>query len=280
LAIDGPKNLQDRLNQEIIAKHIDEISVKSESRIHVHNRTYNAGIAESVIRSIDWFFSKEKCGLILEDDLRISTSLPYFAAKSLEKFSDNPDVWMISGSQFFPEECEPNKIAYCNYPIIWGWAGWANKWAIMRSTLLTHKKIKFNKLINKKYLFWAIGANRALSGKVDTWDIELAFEFLFNNKLCVMPPINLVSNVGFDKVSTNTKVANSFMNLEISNLLEMIDFDFSPSLKSIKNYNYLLEKKVFKLKTRHLLIPYYSMLLDSFRFPSSKRKLPLKERLY
>jgi hypothetical protein len=127
-------------------------------------------------------------------------------------------------------------------------------------------------------LFWAVGANRALAGKVDTWDTPLAFEFKTRDKLCLLPPVNLISNVGNDEVSTNTIKGNSSMNLEINPLDHNYNFVKDPNEIYLKKYNKLLEKHVFKIKVKHFLLPYYAFLFDHIKFPVSKRRPALNER--
>ena len=198
--------------------------------------------------------------------------------QALKKYKDDPSVWMISGTQIFPNSNQPAEVVWTNYPMIWGWAGWADKWELMRKSLLARKKIRLHKLLDSHYLYWAVGANRALSGKVDTWDTPLAFEFIKQEKLCLLPPVNLVSNTGNDIVSTNTKLVNNTMNLEIKNLgINCVLMD-KPNQLFVKKYNSLLEKNVFKIKKRHILLPYYSFVFDFIRFPRQKRRQPLNER--
>jgi hypothetical protein len=278
LAIDGPKNDSDKVRHEKITTKI--LNFQSDPRItlHVLNRVNNLGVAGGVLNSIDWFFSHEKMGLIIEDDLIVSKDFFDFSLQALKKYKDDSSVWMISGTQIFPNSNQPAQVEWTNYPMIWGWAGWADKWKLMRKSLLAKKQIGLPKLLDSRYLYWAVGANRALSGKVDTWDTPLAFEFIKQGKLCLLPPVNLVSNTGNDAVSTNTKLLNNTMNLEIKNIGINCVLMVKPNQLFVKRYNSLLEKNVFKIKKRHILLPYYSFVFDFIRFPRQKRRQPLNER--
>jgi hypothetical protein len=278
LAIDGPKSDADKIRHEKIATEILKIQRDSGTKIKVLKRVKNLGVAGGVLNSIDWFFSHEKMGLIIEDDLIISKDFFEFSLRALKKYRNDPTVWMISGTQLFPNSNQPTQVEWTNYPMIWGWAGWADKWKLMRKSLLDKKHIRLHKLLDSRYLYWAVGANRALSGKVDTWDTPLAFEFIKQGKLCLIPPVNLVSNTGNDIVSTNTKRTNNTMNLEIKSLgINRVLMD-KPDQIFIERYNSLLEKNVFKIKKRHILLPYYSFVFDFIRFPRQKRRQPLNER--
>lgn len=277
IAIDGPRNLKDRLEQEKIKSEIENHSKNLD--IRVLQRDINLGAAAGVISAIDWFFSNEKMGIILEDDLQISKDFCTYAKNALDQYAQDEDVWMISGTQHFPNFGNPKKTNWTNYPMVWGWAGWSQKWNVMRASLLRSKKVRVRNLLDSNYLFWAIGANRALCGKIDAWDIPLAFEFKSQKKLSLLPPVNLVSNIGDDKFATNTILSSEFMHQKLEVLDNDYEFSNKPKSKKRLEYDILLEKKVFKVRKRHIGLPYYSFLFDFIRFPKSDRKTPLNERL-
>lgn len=277
IAIDGPKDIEDKLAQETIKQEIDNNS--RNTNIKVLQRDVNLGAAAGVISAIDWFFSHEKMGVILEDDLQISTDFCSYAKNALDRYVNDNDVWMISGTQHFPNFGDSKKTNWTNYPMVWGWAGWSHKWEIMRSSLLKNKTVKIRNLLDSNYLFWAIGANRALGGKIDAWDIPLAFEFKSQKKLSLLPPVNLISNIGNDEFATNTRIKSGFMHQKVQQLSNGFQYSEKPLSSTLLEYNVFLEKKVFNISKRHILLPYYSFFLDFIRFPKSNRKKPLKIRL-
>jgi hypothetical protein len=278
LAVDGAKNQRDIVNWNKIELEISKYSSDFGGRLHVLKRDRNLGVAGGVLNAIDWFFSHEKMGVIIEDDLLISTDFFNFALGALIKHEADPRVWMVSGTQLNPDPSDVTNSIWTNYPMIWGWAGWAKKWTEMRGSLLRKKSIYIHNLMDRRYLFWAVSANRALAGKVDTWDTPLAFEFRYQDKLCLIPPVNLVSNMGNDEVSTHTKSESSTLNIEIQSLAYNFSLINSPNRIQLDRYNRYLEKNVFKIKIRHLLIPYYAFLFDNIRFPVSNRKPRLIDR--
>jgi hypothetical protein len=239
----------------------------------------NNGVAAGVIKAIDWFFTQVDSGIILEDDLVVADGFFKYCTDALSKFEHEIDVWMISGSQIFESYDFHNQLQLANYPMIWGWATWRGKWQEMRESLITPKKIGLKNIFNHRYLFWAVGANRALSGLVDTWDTPLAFEFFKRQKLCVISPVNLVSNIGDDEVAIHTKTSGFplFVPLQDFNGYGIEDMNQCRNLP--KSYNLILEKNLFRIRLRHIFIPYYSFLLDRFLYPAKYRKSKLVERL-
>lgn len=279
ISVDGPRNDRDKVNQRLLENVIKEHSNEPGIQITVLRQERNLGAAAGVISAVDWFFSQVQMGVVLEDDLKISQDFLGFAEVALKKFQNDERVWMISGTQHFPNPEDGRSAIWANYPMVWGWASWAGKWKSMRSALLEKKSLRIRHLLDIRYIFWAIGANRALAGKVDAWDTPLAFEFSTQKKLCLLPPVNLISNFGNDEMATNTRLSTRVMNQVISPLdTDILIFD-KPDEFTIKLYNLLLEKHIFKIKKRHILLPYHSFLLDFIRFPYSQRRNLLYKRL-
>jgi hypothetical protein len=279
ISVDGPRNDKDKVNQRLIENVIKEHSKDPGIQITVLRQEINLGAAAGVLSAVDWFFSQVQMGVVLEDDLKISQDFLGFAEVALKKFQNDERVWMISGTQHFPNPVDGRSTIWANYPMVWGWASWAGKWKSMRSALLEKKSLRMRHLLDIRYIFWAIGANRALAGKVDAWDTPLALEFSTQKKLCLLPPVNLISNFGNDEMATNTRHSTRVMNEVISPLdTDTLLFEIPDEL-TIKSYNLLLERHIFKIKKRHILLPYHSFLLDFIRFPYSQRRIPLDKRL-
>jgi predicted transport protein len=278
IALDGPKNSVDITTQNEIREIVLNFKGSLTSRIHLLDRTQNLGVAGGVLNAIDWFFSHEEMGIVLEDDLIVSNDFFPYCLHFLDMFREDKEVWMISGTQMQTNRINSKQISWANYPMIWGWASWREKWFEMRKSLLRKKPIQISNMFNRRYLFWAVGGNRALAGKVDTWDTQLAFEFMVQKKLCLLPPVNLISNIGNDGVASHTKGTNSGMNLKISSLNAHSYSTKKPSQLSLFKYNTFLEEEVFKIKWYHIFLPYYSFLFDSINFPKPSRRLSLNNR--
>jgi len=278
VSIDGPSNNRIREVQNQMRELLDS-HLSLGCRLNYQFLEKNNGVAAGVIKAVDWFFAQVESGIILEDDLVVADGFFNFCKQALSDFEHEVDIWMISGSQIF-ESCDFQKqIQFANYPMIWGWATWKSKWHEMRESLIKLKPISLKNIFDQRYLFWAVGANRALLGLVDTWDTPLAFEFYANSKLCVIPPINLVSNIGDDKDAIHTKNSGFPLFVPIQDFNGYRIENLSQIKNKSNNYNSMLEAKLFKIYWRHILIPYYSFWLDWFFFPVKNRKIRLSERL-
>ena len=186
---------------------------------------------------------------------------------------------MISGSQLLSKFSSKSETIWANYPMIWGWATWAEKWREMRSSLIRDKKTTFFQTLNYRYTYWKIGAERVLSGKVDTWDTPLAYEFMAQNKFCVLPPINLVSNIGVDEMASHTTSIGNGVGTPIERSNTQITLTLNPDINQVNEYNQKLESNIFKIRFRHLFLPCTSFLFDHFKFPKSVRNDVLRDRI-
>jgi hypothetical protein len=60
-------------------------------------RESNLGCKNAVSGGINWFFSHEEMGIILEDDCLPSASFFDYATQLLQRYRHDNRIWMISG---------------------------------------------------------------------------------------------------------------------------------------------------------------------------------------
>ena len=277
ISIDGPRSESDRSTQQEMLEIIQEFRMVAPTQFFVQRHEENLGVGVGVISGLDWFFSHEDSGHILEDDLHVDSNFFAFSRIALLEFANHNSVKMISGSQLIPTVPIGKDAHWSNYPMIWGWSSWSDKWTEMRNGLLQKKSFVYFRKDSDVINFWTLGANRVLDGKVDTWDTPLAAEFHKQKWLCIIPPSNLVTNSGDDLQAFHTKGDTFGMNLPISKLLPDVDFYSLSSPEFVDSYNKKLEKIVFKVKKRHFFSPFYSSF--SKRNQLILKKAPLIERL-
>ena len=278
ISIDGAQNDFVKRNQLEMKRYFD-MCISRGVRLHYRFLEINYGVGAGVINAVDWFYNQVEFGVVLEDDLIVSNDFFAFCSQALEIFKNDEEVWMISGSQILGSRYSADELNFANYPMIWGWATWRDKWLEMRKYLVQVKKIPVAKLFDRKYLFWAIGANRALNGLVDTWDTPLAFEFITREKICVISPTNLVTNVGDDNSAAHTQGPGFPLYIPIG-IYQGFAVAYPENRKTrISAYNAELERILFKIRFHHLFIPYYSRVLDRISFPRESRTVRLIDRL-
>jgi len=173
-------------------------------------RKNNKGCKYAVSSAIDWFFDNEEMGIILEDDCLPSYSFFLFCEELLIKYKDNQDVYLVSSngedglSEFIKKD-----YSFTKYALIWGWASWSRVWS-QYDVEITDWKVSREKILKevsdskdtKKY--WRQVFQKVYDSKIDTWDYQLTYLLLKNSGKCIIPKVNLVSNIGFGVNATHT----------------------------------------------------------------------------
>lgn len=271
ISIDGSIDPSVQENQRSLMRQIRLVSENSTSQIIIRHSQKNFGVAGGVISGIDWFFQNEEFGAILEDDLQVSENFFLFVQKAKELLRENPDYLMISGCRFSPEG---KSISLTNYPLIWGWATSKENWLCMRNAIVHGPS--FKGVLDYESSFWLAGALRVKYGVIDTWDIPLVLNFRQQKKYCLIPPVNLISNVGNDSFAIHTNSdhfpLNHPLGLISSADISLLTLDTSSSVVE----NMFLKKFVYRIRYRHIfsvLKFYFELMTRPARFK------PLKSRL-
>lgn len=270
IAIDGPTSTEIEDTQTQIVRLLDSYCTSNSIRLEVWKRDSNLGVAAAIISALDWFFSHEDFGIILEDDLIIHEDFIEFVLENQFQLK-NDEVLLISGDQFDQINQLKRDKNWTNYPLIWGWATSKRKWEEMRHGILHAKPPLFRRPLSKVENFWRVGTLRVRSREIDTWDIPLVYFMLQNRKLCLTPNKNLISNLGNDQFASHTGSDTFPLNLPTEKL-DASDVVTAPKINGIRNYNLFLEKNVFKIRTKHSLL-YVYFLISSFGRKRNWQKL-------
>lgn len=274
--LDAPKTPEVHVEQNILLSRLaDRSFIPDDVILEVKQSEKNKGIAISMVNSLDWFFAQETEGVILEDDLKFSKGFLYFASTMLSRFRDEDEVMMISGNRY-SESINGNKISWCNYPQTWGWATWRRSWRVLRKAYFDEISLSSFSLISPRNNFWTMGAHYVAQGAVDTWDIPIANYMIKSRLFTVLPPQNLVSNIGDDNFATHTKVSQFPIRFPIFDVKAVVDQNIVNSEnrnKLSKRENRFLEKRIFHIKFYHLFLPI------KFLFTKKNRQNSLAKRL-
>jgi hypothetical protein len=152
--------------------------------------------------------------------------------------NDLPDVWIISGSNFFPPE-RSDRSSLVNFPVTWGWATSRNKWEQMRQELLQPPTFSSLRILSKRN-FWWVGSKRAHNGYVDAWDLPLAWAMQKRSKYSLLPPVNLVSNIGYSDRASNTFGLKFPLNLQVREMPE-VGYVPTPIIRDVEHEKLLIE---------------------------------------
>ncbi|MDB4192546.1 hypothetical protein N9599_00010 [Candidatus Pelagibacter sp.] len=269
---DGPKsNPQDIVKVYEVRKLIQNIKTKS---IIIKNfNKYNLGCKKSNLKAIDWFFSKEKEGIIIEDDCIASREFFSFTSEMLNKYKDNNRIFCISGSNFQKEKLSNESYYFSKYNHCWGWATWRDRWRLNDDKISFWPKFKKSKewgklhknKIEQKY--WNKIFKNVYNDKMDSWAYPWTLSVWKQKGLTITPNVNLVKNIGFGKQSTHSLfVQDSFKYLNKQKIDSKIihpkkiiinnKADFYVFKNHFKGYNYIWPYRGFDLIKKFILNPF------------------------
>lgn len=275
ISIDGPRDEADLIEQSKIDKIITECR-NHFPLLKIRKADTNLGLAVGMISAIDWFFLENKTGIVVEDDLQFAPEALVFFKEALPKIEKNPQILLVGGSQPFPATERETRVRLTNYPQIWGWASTEEKWSEMRRYFheIPNRNLKIDLSVKN---FWRVGWLRVQQGYLDTWDLPIATGMRLDDKYCLLPPVNLISNIGVDGHSTNTTKNIFPLGEPVHKGSISIDYEVNLDHKELEILNRLFEKEIYKVKKRNAL-SIFLRPLDRFRKGIPRRR-PLSERL-
>jgi hypothetical protein len=184
---------------------IDQIDWDCEVKTLFHDN--NLGTRYALVTAISWFFENEEEGIVLEEDCLPNQSFFRFCTNMLEHYRNDPRIMHITGvNQQFGKKIGDASYYFSNFPSIWGWAGWRRVWQLYDVKMSLFPKFESENVLSNVFsdpvvVKYGNGLLRqTYENKNMTWDHQLAFTIIINNGLCVVPNVNLVSNIGVKKV--------------------------------------------------------------------------------
>lgn len=179
--------------------------------------TENRGILRGVTEGISWFFSKVELGIILEDDLIAAPGL-FSSIEITAAYLKNPDIIALGLHNSVPMKSVTSPHSFVRaskFTISWGWVTTAEKW---NSRIKSYSEVKYFKLFLlmltdvgfSSSLYHLIKyRNRLRLEKQDisrcTWADLWQINCFMKKKKVITYNRNLISNIGYGRLATNTK---------------------------------------------------------------------------
>lgn len=239
-------------------------NVSWECEVSVLFHEQNLGLRLAARSALDWFFSLEEMGILLEDDTLPNETFWFFAEKLLHRYKDDYRVGFICGSNHADHQpAGASSYFFSNLPTYtWGIALWRRTWVGVEDIGpgVFHKYRKLWKSIMTKskfkaYWVWAMQKLDSLEWNSFHWSLYLST--VSRGSLVVFPAANLVRNVGFDSRGTHLRRKPWRINNETLELGEPFRHpaSVSPDLRFAEVFfeRLLPERRVLNLGMRRLL---------------------------
>lgn len=166
----------------------------------------------SVSRGLDWVLEQVEESIVLEDDTIPDPSFFPFVCEMLARHRGDPTVGAICGNQYDPTGTWKGKESYrfTRYHHSWGWGTWRRAWHYFdreEKLLNQWENREWRKtlgLSRKEITYWDRCFRRTYALEIDAWDYRWTLSLWVHGMKCVIPRVNLVRNIGFDSLGTNT----------------------------------------------------------------------------
>lgn len=270
---DGPRSWvygEDQLISE--SKHQIE-KVDWNCKIHTNYFSTNLGVTETFNLGINWFFENNESGIILESDCLPCKDFFYFCEELLHYYNKDERIWHISGDNHQRGIVRGDGSYYfSDIPHIWGWATWKRAWAHYDPKMLDFpeiintKNFKSHFISTKQYKVWRSLFTKTYKGIINTWDYQWTYSLIKNNALAIIPNVNLVSNIGFEKDALHTKDKFSpFANVPVGRLNEIMHP--TDVIRDDKAVTYTFYRNICGRKSiRSIILKIYYAMLNRVKY--------------
>lgn len=176
----------------------------------------NLGCKQRVSSGLDWAFNTVEEAIILEDDCLPHPSFFDFCEELLDYYRHDERIAVIAGCNFQGGQRRTDYSYYFSlYNHCWGWASWRRAWKYYDGEMKHWPEIRDQKWLNSIFdkssviYFWNQAFQSVYENKLSSWATAWAFSCWLQNRLTIIPNVNLVSNIGFGKDSTHTSFYNT-----------------------------------------------------------------------
>jgi len=195
----------------------------------------NLGCKRRVSSGLDWVFENVEEAIILEDDCLPSNSFFWYCQELLKHYRNDKRVMHLCGSNFqFGRQYGEGSYYFSKYAEMWGWATWRRAWKFYDVNMKTFPEFLIQNQINSIFesenlqRYWLGTMERTYNCTINTWDYQWIYAIWIQNGLCIIPNVNLISNIGFGNDSTHSWNENDkvikMTNKEILNIEHPIFF--------------------------------------------------------
>lgn len=218
VAADGPRpTMPDDKEKCKQARAIIE-QIDWDCDIKILFREKNLGCGCGPAEAITWFFENVEEGIILEDDCLPSNDFFRFAETMLHKYKDNDKIMLVAGTNFLGSwKSKKQAYFFSSFIHTWGWASWQRAWSLYdyelsdwgekKSLSQFKKNIATRRMYNR--LMYIFDYTKANLSSITWWDFQWCYCVLKNGGLCVVPSVNLITNLGIGSDSSHTTNPNN-----------------------------------------------------------------------
>lgn len=172
----------------------------------------NLGCTRSTIAGLDWVFDQVDEAVVFDDDTIPAPDFLPWCAAMLDRYRRDTEIGHVSGRNElgrWPTEGADHLIT--RRGSLWGWATWARSWTAFRASDLNAAGQSAAPDDDQLVADHLASIHSALrGGHVVSWDLTWSLAADRAGRLAVLPPENLIRNIGFGSEATRTGFASDF----------------------------------------------------------------------
>jgi hypothetical protein len=176
----------------------------------------NLGCRKRMTTGLDWVFGQCEDAVILEDDCVPDPSFFLFCEELLDRYRTEERVVHIGGTNLMPQAVScSSSYFFSRHSLVWGWASWRRAWRLYDEALSDWPRLRDNGFLARIFerpevqAFWRGKLDAVHAREIDTWDYQWAYTCWQQDRLCIWPRTNLISNIGFRPDATHTRDIDS-----------------------------------------------------------------------
>jgi hypothetical protein len=211
-AVDGPRESRPTDFADCAAVRALAGSIDWPCKVQTFFSERNQGCRKGVQAAIDWFFSHESEGVILEDDVLPQDGFFRYCDELLARYREDERVCAISGNNLEGVTRRPkDSYRFSRYTLVWGWATWRRAWlrydhSVPPDGLSSSPGVDLARILPdwRERLAWHERFGSVASGRVDSWAILWLRSQWRDGAYCIVPTVNHTTNIGFAGTATHT----------------------------------------------------------------------------
>jgi len=226
IAADGPRShVVNEVNLCEQTQNLFQTEIDWNCTVNKKFRTNNVGCKKNINEALDWFFSNEEMGIVIEDDCEVNNSFFRFCEELLIKYKNNNKIKIISGNYYFQNEVKKDSYYFSRCPGTHGWATWKNTWFKNDKEMKSWYGLtdffwlvlffKFD-IVKAHYFFKKF--SYSYYGIINSWDYQLLYSIWKSNGLIIRPYTSLSKHIGWGSDATHSKRNDQHPEVKIHDL--------------------------------------------------------------
>lgn len=259
---------------EKIFEYIFEFSKNSKHDVFFISHQNHVGISINLLTSLNLIFQREESLIIIEDDCLPNIAFDYYMRNALLAITTNENINIVSGFNPLKNSETDGCAMVTTVPMTWGWGVTKKDWEWFEDRIYS---VPFEFSTFKSFLkfdqtlFWHVGSLRSNTRLIDAWDLMFAFVMHVQKKFTLLPPFNLIENVGNDEFATHTNKSEDIrIRIETTNINKSQINHYLDNLSCSHDITNQINEKFIMIRIRHLISPLLTFnirkMVDRFIF--------------